>query len=434
MLASHSPAVFLAFALAAPLAAQACTQGPPTTLGTATIVSTACSAGSLPRTTCRTLRIDCAGLQPMEVRVRVTEPDPTVPVRGTVVLGTGGGGTDFYGERPGGPELFTALVARGFRCVDRAWVGGGWFSEVASMRKQSCRYATLLTWVHQNVHIGGVFVATGNSGGSAEIGYALTAWGRGDILDVAVPSGGPPMARLDYLCGLSSTWNNLCRTVTPRAFFECGQPVCTIGGTGQVCTNCTPTPTAADLEADSILFPGARLAFPRTRVHVVLGGRDCSSAVPAGFLFFAAITTEKALDVAAGTPHWTPETAAGRDAILRAILGGTACRGVPATVHVPAWPSIGGSLGFSVHGPAGGSYAMLMGVGPALFEFPPFGFVFLDLSVVVMVGGGALDPATGRATLSLAVPNDPALVGATVWDQALAGLCLTNLVRVQIQP
>ena len=421
-------------ALLAPLApAQTCTLGPPTTLGTVALVNTTCNAGAQPRTTCRTLRVECAGLQAMEVRVRVTEPDPGVALRGTVVLGTGGGGNDFYSDRPGGPELFASLRAHGFRCVERAWTGGGWFSEVASMRKQACRYATLLTWIHANVHTKGAFVATGNSGGSAEIGYALTAWGRGDILDVAVPSGGPPMSRLDYLCGASSTWNALCRTVAPRAFFQCGQPGCTIQPGGPVCTNCTPNPTAADLEADSILFPGATLAFPRTRVHVVLGGMDCSSAVPAGFLFFDAIATERALEVAPDTPHWTPQTQQGRDAILRAILGGTACRGAPATIHAPAWPPVGGTLALTVHGPPGGSYGMLMGAGAGLLEFPPLGFVFLDLAILVPIGSGALDPATGRALLSLTVPNDPALAGVVLYEQALAGLCLSNLSRVQIQ-
>jgi len=401
--------------------AQACTQGPPTALGTVTQLGSGCAAGSLPLTSCTRLQVDCAGLPPIEVHVRVTEPAAGTAVRGTVLLGTGGGGSDFYGDRPGGPELITALLARGFRCVDRAWTGG-WFQHAISIRKQSCRYATLLTWIHQNVHSSGVFCATGNSGGSAELGYALTAWARGDILDVAVPTGGPPMSRLDKICGLDPTWNNACQHIAQPGVFGCGQPACTVQPSHAVCNACSGQATAADLEADSILFPGAVLTFPQTRVHIVLGGDDCSNAVPAGLLFFRAITSQRVLEIAKGTPHWTAQTAEGRFAILRAILGGAACPGVPSTVNAPAWPQLGGNLQVGMHGPATGGWLLALGFGPDLLAVPPLGYLFLA-PPSVLAGGGALDP-TGLATFTLPVPSTPALTGS----------CLSNMLRVVVLP
>jgi hypothetical protein len=152
--------------------------------------------GQLPNTACQTLEVRCPGLKPIHVQVRVTEPAAGVPYRGTVVIGSGGNGAGFYAGQPGGKILAEEVAAMGFRVVDRAW-DGGWPTAEGGLVKESSRYATLLTWIHDRIHKGGKFVATGNSGGSAEISYALTTWGRGDILDVAIPTCGPPLGRLD---------------------------------------------------------------------------------------------------------------------------------------------------------------------------------------------------------------------------------------------
>jgi len=428
------PLAFVLLALATPSAlAQTCASGPPSQLGSVTVVSTNCSPGNVPLTTCRVLRVECDGLPPLDVQLRVSEPEPQVALRGTVVLGTGGGGTDFYSERVGGPALFQELRGHGFRLVERAWGGGGWFGSGVSVRKQSCRYATLLAWVRQSVHTTGVFCATGNSGGSGEIGYALTAWGSGALLDVAVPSGGPPMARLDYLCNVAPEWRPLCPTVVPPEVTECARVQCFVEAGHGVCTGCGPAPTAADLRADSVLHPGAVLGYPRTRVHVLLGGRDCTSAVPAGVLFFNAVTSEKVLEWVPGTPHWAAETTEGRAAIVRALLGGAACRPGPATLAAPAWPRVGGSLQLDAVGPPGGAFVAFLSPGATLLEAAPVGWIFLAFPIVP-IGGGALDPVGGRGSLLLGVPPEPALAGLAFFAQAVSGTCLTNLVRVEVQP
>ena len=109
-----------------------------------------------------------------------------VLLRGTVVCGNGGAG--LYGGSSGGQTLFTDLAAMEFRIVDRAWAGiGDWTTSDGGMRKTSCRHPALLSWIRDRIHTQGKSVASGNFGGSAEVGYALTTWERGDILDLAVP-------------------------------------------------------------------------------------------------------------------------------------------------------------------------------------------------------------------------------------------------------
>ncbi|MEC7583744.1 MAG: hypothetical protein VYE77_05460 [Planctomycetota bacterium] len=420
--------VFLAVAFAQ---AQTCSQGQPTSLGTVTQLGIACNAGTLPQTTCTRLQVDCPGISSIEVRLRVTDPAPGLTRRGTVVLGTGGGGTLFYGERTGGPELITALASRGFRCIDRAWTRG-WFDDPVSVRKQSCRYATLLQWIHQNLHGAGVFCATGTSGGSAELGYALTTWSSADILDTAVLTGGPPMSRLDKICGLDPSWNGNCQQHIQPGVFECGTPGCTLQPNHQVCIACSPLATATDLEADSILFPGATLSFPDTRVHVMRGGADCSNAVPAGLLFYHAVTSHRVLEIAKATPHWTSETVEGRASVLRAVLGTIACPGAAATLNAPTWPQLGGSLQVEVQGPASGNWLLALALTPDLVNVPGLGFLFLGPPSVI-VGLGGLDPA-GLGSFSMPVPATPSLTGLELFGQALTGSCLTNLLRVVVLP
>ncbi|MAG57716.1 MAG: hypothetical protein CMJ83_15625 [Planctomycetes bacterium] len=410
------------------LPGQGCTAGPPTGLGTVAVLATPCPGGAGPGTTCHVLRISCTGIPDIDVRVRVTNPAAGVPMRGTVLMGVGGGGVGFYGDRVGGAPLQMDLLAAGFRVVDRSWVSG-WFNDAAGVRKQSCRYATLLTWVRANLHTGGAFCATGNSGGSGELCYALTTWGRGAILDVAVPTGGPPMSRLDLLCQTPATpqWTSQCMNVVPANVMTC-QPGCTVMPGHTVCTRC-PT----QLRQDSILFLGAQRNFPTTRVHQVIGANDCSSAVPAGMLFHTAVLSEKIVEFPANTPHWVATSQEGRDAILRAILGGAACTPGPASMQWRAMPQVGGLLEIDLAGPAGADWYVALSLTPAITDFAPFGWLFIG-SPALVVGNGTLHPMTGRGAFNLAVPNDPILIGFEVFFQGLTGTCLTNQSRVVVAP
>lgn len=130
-----------------------------------------CPAGLIVGTACQQLQVICPELRPLPVQIRITEPAGGVPFRGTVVMGSGGNGAGFYAGPEGGRILVREIAAMGFRVVDKAWEGGTNTFE-GGLKKQSCHYAALLTWIHDHIHKQGKFVATGNSGGSADIGYA----------------------------------------------------------------------------------------------------------------------------------------------------------------------------------------------------------------------------------------------------------------------
>jgi hypothetical protein len=238
-------------------------------------------------------------------------------------LGSGGAGNGFYG---GGPDgiLIRDLAGMGFRVVDRAWAGG-WTTHEGGLRKESCRYATLLTWVHDHLHEGGSFVATGNSGGSAEIGYALTTWGRGDILDLAVLTSGPPIARLDLACvaKASPEWAAQCAAIVPKGVMECATHQCILGMANDVCKQMSATPTEEQLLEDSVVHSGAMLEYPKTKVQFLFGAADCGEPVPIGLTYATKVTSAKEIEFVAKTPHALASTPEGREALRKAIDEGT---------------------------------------------------------------------------------------------------------------
>ncbi|MEW6005566.1 MAG: T9SS type A sorting domain-containing protein [Stygiobacter sp.] len=297
-------------------------------LGTVVTVNDLCpnGPGSLPNTTCRLLEVRCPNLNPIQVQIRITEPNAGVVSRGTVVFGSGSSGTAFYGDRTEAQILFSELAAMGFRVVDRAWLGqDGWTTREGGLRSESRRYATLLTWIHDSVHVSGAFCATGNSGGSAEIGYALTTWKRGDILDLAVPTSGPAVSRLDYACQnpAPSEWSAISDTIIPPGSMSCKPPII-LSPNHSVCQQCSDNPTLEQLRYDSVVHPDAVLHYPKTKVHFIYGMNDCAGpSVPIGLTWSSQVTSAKVIEFVPNTSHSIVTSTEGREAIRNAIDVGT---------------------------------------------------------------------------------------------------------------
>ncbi|MCL4550702.1 MAG: T9SS type A sorting domain-containing protein [Bacteroidetes bacterium] len=297
-------------------------------LGTVVVLNDTClqASGGLPNTICKLLEVDCPGLTPIQVELHITAPDENVLERGTVVFGSGSSGSSFYGDRSEAQILFQELTKKGFRIVDRAWRGSnGWTTREGGLKRESCRYATLLTWVFNNIHETGAFCASGNSGGSAEIGYALTSWNRGDILDLAVPTSGPAVARLDYACQSPrmQEWITMADTIIPLGAMNCNPPIALSPQHG-VCLQCSDTPSHEALLFDSVVHPDALLHYPNTRLHFIYGANDCDGpSVPIGLTWSTNVTSEKIIEFVPNTSHVIVLSPEGREAILNAIDKGT---------------------------------------------------------------------------------------------------------------
>ncbi len=431
------PVVWVLALAAMPSAQTLCTEGPPTTLGSVTVLFTGVPGlQPIPRTTNDGLQIDCAGLPTVQAHVQISEPPPGVPFLGTLLLANGGAGQALYSSESGGLPVLLALQAHGFRVVDHAMTPG-WFSDPLSVRKQSCRFATLLAWVHDRYHTEGMFAALGTSSGAGVLGYALSTWNAERYLDLAVFSGGPPMARYDLMCPQPppASWPAQCAQLFPPFVIECGQPSCSaqsgIFGPA-LCIKCSPNPTPREHLEESILHPAADTHYPNTRVHLLFGAQDCTGSVTSGLLFYNAVTGEKLYDFVPATPHSLVLTQLGREAIERTVLAGAASFGAPVAVDVPVWPSGGGPLDLHLRGRAGAPYAAVAALNQSTMTLPPFGWLFLA-PPWAPIAGGVLD-AAGRSVVSL--PGSPLtpLIGIDVYVQALVGTILSNGVHVRVQP
>jgi hypothetical protein len=311
----------------------------PRELGTVAVTADTCpdGPGPLEGTRCQVVTVSCPGVPDLQAQVRITASATGVARRGTVVFGTGGGGERWYDATDAARRVLADLSMRGFQVVQRAWTGE-WETGPGGLGATSCRYATLLTWIHSDVRGGdGPLCASGNSGGSAEIAYALSRWDREQILDLAVPTGGPVMSRVDLGCLDFTTWPAQCVGLIPAASvctadqLQCnyaGSNLPLIDGAYTPLTPCSSHDAsfAATFLADSHMAPDAVYAFPRTRVHQILGDRDCSLALPFGILWYEALTSDKAQDIVAGTGHATFGTDAGANAIRDAIDTGCVLR------------------------------------------------------------------------------------------------------------
>jgi hypothetical protein len=285
-----------------------------------TVLGSPCpsGAGGLPTTTCMLLDVAPAGLIPLTVELRITEPNPDVPYLGTVVLCSGFTGVTFYGDWPSGEEFITDLTDIGLRVVDRCWTDS-WLQPGIFLKENSERLAVLFDWIHANLHEGGSFFAVGTSGGAGEIGFSLTTWNREDLFDAVVLCSGPAFSRMDYLCQPPTpAWSALCPSFVPP--LECGTPLCMAPEGDPICGTFIGLSEAKLLE-NSVLHPGAVTDFGDLPLHLIFGAEDCSEWVPQGYYFESVVTSPHSLQLVPDTDHTIFVTQQGREAIVQALLG-----------------------------------------------------------------------------------------------------------------
>jgi len=284
---------------------------------------------------CWGLNISCpnvTSIQPYDVTVKVTAP--AGQSLGTIILITGGGGNSYYDTYfTYGTSLINTLVETGFTAAQVVFDNAtdGWLTGPAldgnGPITLACLPATAMQWVYNSVLTQGTpLCATGNSGGSAAIAYALSQYGLGSILTMAEPTSGPEFARLDYGCSGVSRYEAcaVCGSgmqsesyglVDAEDFVD---PAYTGVRDRQPNGPCSEdvegsTANAAQLLHDSILsdiYPPV-LSFS-TQIHAVFGGLDTSGgAIPEGLDWESFITSSIAVVCVPTAGHQMAGYAAG---------------------------------------------------------------------------------------------------------------------------
>ena len=282
------------------------------------------------RGTCHTLEVTCPGVREAARAVlRVREARRSAGVdRGTVYLATGGGGQGFWADTYGRPaaKAIKKLRRKGFRTIEVSWEDL-WLDAAPDLRegahRLACRPATVAQWIHDRLHSGNSFCASGNSGGAAQVTYMLSHYGLGEILDAVVASGGPPLSRMDLGC-LGPQDPGLPPLVYgPSAKSLIDRSLGSFDAAG---------PCSSELESFRSVLEAASIAsgpletyrFDTTSVWLVFGADDNGSAVGQGILFYERLVAAGApavgMRVVANTPHAVPSANKGARRIRHLLL------------------------------------------------------------------------------------------------------------------
>jgi hypothetical protein len=253
--------------------------------------------------------------------------------RRMLVMATGGSGTSYWTSDSGPRYTFAEdLRAVGFAIVQIRWASN-WLESSpgndAGQARLGCRPATAIKYIHDTyyrplgiypLHPGEAgFAVTGNSGGSSQTGYALSHYGLDEIIDVAIPTGGPPHGALAKSCmnnpGEQAYWFPLdTRNFIDRGFgFFSGD-----GPAAQHDASFIPRWLAASHSTG-----GNDYFHPRTRVHFIQGEYDLGMQATGGDYYQRLVaegTPYVRWEIAPETPHGVPGTAQGRAAIKAALL------------------------------------------------------------------------------------------------------------------
>lgn len=294
----------------------------PLPIGTAAETTETCDSGDTPNTICEVVRVTCPDLNTLKVKLKITQPSS--PLRGTIILGSGGNGGGFVDANSHMKNLISKLSEDGFLVVQRAWVSS-WTASNDGMAKAACRYATLVEYVEENYNSEDKpLCAGGNSAGGSEISYALARFEQDKNLDFALVTGGPPMGRLDLGCYGGEEWSNGCDHEVPEGAYNFSKSLgCKIASANFSLINAAYGKSKACSDKvmsykelmyqDSLGTEYSKLSYPNTLVSFVYGGDDFSFATSSGHTFSNLVTSEKIISYLPGVGHGVISTQDGAD-------------------------------------------------------------------------------------------------------------------------
>lgn len=329
--------------------------------------------GSIPYTTCRLATVSCKGLwdpiaqrqfsaDDLQATLKVSDPSGT-PI-GAIVFFLGGGSTAILESATEGDTVVQAALDAGYRTIQVAWEsnsgGGAWRGSPSSssyggdgypdgpLYGGGCRAATLLRAIADDttlVPADGVYLASGQSGGAAQVTYALTRYGLGDYLDGVVLTGGPAIGLLKEGCEgrRSAAWMTECPNylIVPLISggmcyytdaevdgqfvdyaWNDGRQYCALG------RGWIPSHFSQSYGYQSALGGDAQRRFPHTIIRHLFGDADGSAAVAFGRKIVSQLVDRSGSavthDIAGGsTPHLVYDTLDGANAAIAMLVGGT---------------------------------------------------------------------------------------------------------------
>ena len=332
-----------------------------------TLPSSSCppdSNGGLSNGTCYSMTVSCDEIADLTTYLKVNTPPSATP-KGTVLFLIGSGGNGLYDSNPSWAFGYLAveMVNASFNTVQISFgepftssQPHGWLQGPGGVRRLACRYATIADWVYKNPKMinanssaanSAPMCATGNSGGSGALAYAVYEYGLAGInttgppqeLAMIEPTSGPPMTRLDQAC----VCNNSAMGKADSCTGSVPSPMCyspseadIIDPAYQVQGQTSPTLCSNGLSgadgsqairfaSDSIDYqPTKAPAIPVSKtltVNMRFGGLDTSTAVPQGETWWTAVGPQPPIPACTqDAPHDIPSVQDGATDIANDII------------------------------------------------------------------------------------------------------------------
>jgi hypothetical protein len=354
---SYMPQVILALlagvlVLATAPSAQAQQNG----IGRATFTRRTCAKTGLAGGTCyRAVVSHCPETEgDFAAAVKINEAPDIDLLQGVVFFTTGGGGTAFYDsdfsyknaacpQSNCGLMVVQSINEANYRTVQIDFEDpenlisepSGWLTGPSTdgPRALACRYATIVHEVWALLFSSDAthpVCATGNSGGSALVTYAITQYGMGNtsgpgpMFAFAEATSGPPYGRIDHGCAGSAApvLDVSCPAGTQLSedyglenaadYVDPAYPT-------DVCTEdikSNGVDVYSQFHHDSVVSDDYPAPSYQTVVRTLFGSEDISAAMPLGLEWYNAVTSTKTNACIVGAPHELPGNYDGATTII----------------------------------------------------------------------------------------------------------------------
>jgi hypothetical protein len=271
---------------------------------------------------------------PYDATVKVTSPSGASI--GTIIFLSGATGVEFYDhEFTQGSSVINTVAGAGYTAVQIMYDNSvaGWLTGPATdgPLDLECLPSTSMQWVHDHILGSGTpLCATGNSGGSQQVAYALSQYGLGSgstsIFTMVEATSGPELSRIDYgcaphgqhtataICGFGTHQESYGTTVAETGIDPAYTGVVATGGPCyEGVIGHGTTQWAQQFHHDSTLsdnYPPI-LSFT-TDIHFAFGGQDSmSSAIPEGLNWASMIPSATAIVCVPTAGHPLPSSTTG---------------------------------------------------------------------------------------------------------------------------
>jgi hypothetical protein len=236
---------------------------------------------------------NCLGIDPINGVIADSKPAGSI-LRVALFLSAGKGKL-WWSDTDTGfvAPFFQSLRNAGTEIIQIKWNDIAWEQShhgISSGEEAvGCRPATAIQWVHDHYPAAAaIFAVTGQSGGAAQLGYAMTSYGLADSVNIAVFTSGPPMAAIRAGCLHQGMYGySIDNEQTIDLSYGYDSPNTDPGP----CVLNDPSFTDT-WNANSVETGGIDYLYPSTIVDFIIGGADPTSAPYHARSYFAVLSAQ----------------------------------------------------------------------------------------------------------------------------------------------